>query len=77
MCRDAISKNRKDERKEIKNAVPVTLHINNIFLKNDEHNVSKYISEEQLESGKFNIQCNFSQYFSLSLIFHMTICSNF
>ena len=33
MCRDAISKNRKDERKEIKNAVPVTLHINNIFLK--------------------------------------------
>ena len=77
MCTDAISKNRKDEQKEIKNAVPVTLHINNIFKKKKWAQCFKYISEEQLESGKFNIQCNFSKYFSLSLIFYMTICSNF
>ena len=48
MCTDAISKNRKDEQKEIKNAVSVTLHINNIFKKKNEHNVSNISPKNSL-----------------------------
>lgn len=48
MWTDAISKNRKDEQKEIKNAVPVTLHINNILKKKNEHNVSNISPKNSL-----------------------------